>query len=255
MSAPEASWMAPAPVPADVGLVMALPIEAGYLCDRLARVRKYKARRVTVIEGELAGKLVAVVISGAGRIAATRASELLVAGHRPRWLISAGFAGALDPTMARNQLVLPDIIQHAEGHEIQVEPIDASLPAAFHRGGKLLSVDQVVFSAAEKAALRASTGADLVDMESAAVALLAQERALRFLSLRVVSDDAATELPPEVARILSHSTGYQLGVAARAIWQRPSVLKDFWKLHGQAQESADRLADALRRVLAVLPAG
>jgi adenosylhomocysteine nucleosidase len=28
----------------------------------------------------------------------------------------------------------------------------------------------------------------------------------------------------------------------RAIWHRPSSLKDFWTLHEHAQEAADRLA-------------
>ena len=107
MRDPDVQRLAPAPVPADVGIVMALPIEAGYLTDSLKKVRKYSARSHTVVEGELAGKVVAVILAGVGRKAARAGAEVLIAGHRPRWLFSAGFAGALDPSLARNDLVRP----------------------------------------------------------------------------------------------------------------------------------------------------
>src|SRR4051812_4992396 len=97
LSGTDESRLAPAPVAADVGIVMALPIEAGYLCDSLEKVRKYTARKHTIIEGEVGDKIVAIIVSGAGRAAAYRAAETLIAGHRPSWLVSAGFAGALDP--------------------------------------------------------------------------------------------------------------------------------------------------------------
>ena len=64
MRDPDVQRLAPAPVPADVGIVMALPIEAGYLTDSLNKVRKYSARTHTVVEGELAGKIVAVILAG-----------------------------------------------------------------------------------------------------------------------------------------------------------------------------------------------
>ncbi len=86
--------VAPAPVAADVGIVAALPLEVGDVIDNLRRVRKYQAASLSVVEGEHQGKIVAVAIGGAGRLAARRATELLVDGHRPSWIISAGFAGA-----------------------------------------------------------------------------------------------------------------------------------------------------------------
>ena len=50
-----------------------------------------------VIEGELDGKIVAIASAGWAATAARRAAGILLDGHRPRWLISAGFAGALNP--------------------------------------------------------------------------------------------------------------------------------------------------------------
>src|SRR5262245_59936061 len=107
--------IAPAPVPADVGIVAALPMEMGYLIDKLRRVRKYHAASMPVIEGELDGKIVAIAIGGMGRDAARRAAEILLDGHRPSWILSAGFAGALNPALTRNELALPSEVIDPEG--------------------------------------------------------------------------------------------------------------------------------------------
>jgi adenosylhomocysteine nucleosidase len=255
MKSPDVQRLEPAPGPADFGLVMALPIEAGYLIDALQKVRKYAARTHSIIEGELAGKLVVLVVSGPGKAAARRGAEVLLAGHRPRWLLSAGFAGALDPALRRNDLVLPHEVIDSDGASIEIDAEIPRIPGVQRTGGRLLTVDRVIVHTAEKADLRAQRQADLVDMESWALAILARERALKFLSVRVVSDDASTELPAEVARLLLQTGSYRLGVALRSIWHRPSVLKDFLRLHAQALEAADRLAKCIQRLVEILPPG
>lgn len=255
MKNPDSPPLALAPSPVDVGFVMALPIEAGYLADSLTKLRRYSARSHTILEGELAGKIVAMVISGPGSSAARRGAELLLAGHRPRWIVSAGFAGGLNPALARNDLVLPREVIDLKRNLI---PIGGDLPplsGVGPEGGRLLTVDRVIVRSVEKVELRKTYGADLVDMETSALAALARERALRFLSVRVISDDAHAELAPELARLLSHSGSYRVGLAMRAIWHRPAALKDFWTLHARALEASDRLAECLKRILAILPPG
>jgi adenosylhomocysteine nucleosidase len=194
-----------------------------------------------------------VVLTGAGKAAARHGAELLIAGHRPRWIVSAGFAGGLDPSLSRNDLVIPHQVIDLEGNLLAIEASIPNLPGVKRTEGRLLTVDRLIARPSEKADLRQLHRADLIDMETSAVARLAHERRLRFLSVRVISDDAHAELPAEVARLLAHSGSYRLGVALRAIWQRPSTVKDFWSLHARALESADRLASCIRRVLDVLP--
>src|SRR4051794_20051165 len=105
MSGPDAD-AAPAPLAADVGIVAAMVIEVGFLTDRLKNVRKYAGSGHTVIEGEAGGKLIVLIVGGMGRDAARRSTGILLDGHRPRWVVSAGFAGALDPALKRNDAVL-----------------------------------------------------------------------------------------------------------------------------------------------------
>lgn len=234
--------VAPPPVPADFGVVAALPVEVSDLIDGLKKVWKYQAVAVPVIEGECGGKIVAVAIGGPGRSAARRATEVLLTGHRPRWIISAGFAGALNPAFARNDVIVADEIVDTEGGCHKVTPPAALAARARQAGGRLLTVDRVVASSSEKEALRQAHQADLIDMESSAVAALCDERRVPFLSIRVISDDAHADLPREVAGLLSRQGSYRVGAALRAVWQRPSSLKDFWTLYEHALEAADRLA-------------
>src|SRR5262245_28941226 len=162
--------VAPAPGPADVGIVAALPLEVGDLVDRLGKVRKYQAATLPVIEGEHHDRIVAIVIAGVGRPAARRATEVLLAGHRPSWMIAAGFAGALDPALGRNDLVLPEEVIDPEGRRFPVEPLESLAAGVRYVRGRLLTVDRPILESPAKAELHRSSQADLVDMESSAVA-------------------------------------------------------------------------------------
>ena len=198
---------APAPVAADIGVVAALKIEVAPLLARLTNVRKYSGSKVSVIEGEIGGKIIAVVLTGMGRPRAQRGAEVLLAGHRPRWPISAGFAGGLDPALARNTLVLPNEVVNLAGRRFA---IDVAIPAEAHeqglRTGCLLTADEIILNRAAKVKLRQEHRADLVDMETSAVAALCGERGVKFLSVRVISDEAESEPSPEILAIISSSS-------------------------------------------------
>jgi adenosylhomocysteine nucleosidase len=250
---PGARGVAPPPIPADVGIVAALPIEVGNLIDGLKKVWKYHALNVPVIEGEHRGRIVAVAVGGAGRAAARRAADLLISGHHPRWIVSAGFAGGINPALARNQLVLAHEVLDFEGSR---EPIAVPPEVAehvSHKSGRLLTLDQPVLRSAQKAELAKDHQADLVDMETSAVATLCREKGVRFLSVRVISDDAHSDLPPEVGALLARSGGYQFGAVMRALWNRPGSIRDFWQLYERAIEAADSLAQGVRRCVDNLP--
>ncbi len=68
---------------------------------------------------------------------------------------------------------------------------------------------------------------------------------MRFLAVRVISDDAHADLPREVASVIAHGGSYRVGAALRAVWHRPSSVKDFWKLYEHAIEAAGRLGKFL----------
>ena len=64
-----------------------------------------------------------------------------------------------------------------------------------------------------------------------------------------MSDDASTDLPPEILSIMGESGSYRIGAAIGAIWRRPSSLKDLLALREKAIDSADRLAKTLLSII------
>jgi adenosylhomocysteine nucleosidase len=244
-------------LPCHVGLVVALPLESGYFEDRLDGLISIKGHGFTIRTGALAGRGVAVAISGHGQKRARPAAEALVAGHRPRWVVSAGFAGGLQPHLSRSDIVLADGIVGEHGERLL---IDLRLAASDERAsqgvhvGRLLTVDRVVHRADGKRALGQQYGAIAVDMESLAVAQVCQRAKQRFLAIRAITDTVDDELPRDVERLLNRPTMVRkLGAAAGSIVRRPSAAKDLWKLRESAITAADRLAGFLVGVVRQLP--
>jgi adenosylhomocysteine nucleosidase len=158
------------------GIVAALPSEAACLPD---------------------GVLFAV--SGIGRAsAASAAVSLLDQGATS--LISWGLAGALSPRLAAGDLLLPRGVMSASGEMLHTdEPWRLQLAEslaglAWHEGGIVESRD-IVHSRMEKQELAGNSGAVAVDMESAAIAHVAQQAGVPFLVIRCIAD-TANEVPP-----------------------------------------------------------
>jgi hypothetical protein len=170
---------------------------------------------------------------------------------------SAGFAGGLDLALARGTVVYPRrSINCTGGPPIAVAATGQGSATADDigttSGGDLtiVSVDRVVTTAAAKRDLAAATGASLVDMETYAVATVAQAADLPCVSIRVISDDALQDLPKEIAALVQPQSGMRrLGAALAGIGRRPRAALDMWQLWEHAVVDGRTLAGAIRRFL------
>lgn len=160
---------------------------------------------------------VAVRASGVGRAAARAAAVKLLDEVKPERVIAAGFCGALAPDLRVGDIV--------------VSP-------------RIVTVDRLVATLAEKARLRAETGADTVDMESAVVEAVCRERGVGFHAIRVVSDTADTALSPELVRLLAGGS-VSVPKAVAALLRRPGLLGEFRRLGRDTALAARALAHAL----------
>jgi adenosylhomocysteine nucleosidase len=244
-------------LPCHVGLVVALPLESGYFEDRLAGVISIKGHGFTIRTGGLDGRGIAVAISGHGQERAARAAEALIAGHHPRWVISAGFAGGLQQELNRGDIVMGSSIAGLQGERLSIDLRLTEGEGQVARGvhvGRLLTVDRIIRKAGEKRSLGQQFDAIAVDMESLAVAQVCQREKQRFLALRAITDTVDDELPRDVERLLNRPTMVRkLGAAAGSLLRRPSAAKDLWKLRESAMAAADRLAKCLVGVIEQLP--
>jgi adenosylhomocysteine nucleosidase len=173
-----------------LGIVIAMTAEARSL------VRK------PIVTGDLIhlSEETVIQLSGVGpRRAGVAAKNLLE--HGATALLSWGSAGGLVPTLSPGSLVLPILVIGADQSSYSTDPtwhgrlfnrLKGSLD--LHQGSLTESVT-VLKSSTEKRILFERTGAMAVDMESGAVAKVAQEARVPFMAIRAIADSADMAIP------------------------------------------------------------
>lgn len=237
---------------ADVAIVFALAVEADAFERIVEERREARGARFTFSTGIVGDKRIVWCISGAGRAAAAAATRQLLDGHRPRLLVSAGFAGGLDPNLRRGASVRP---ARAVADDA-TKPLGLVAPPTPTDSGPLaiVTVDAVAATVAMKQSLAARTGCQLVDMETFAVAEVAAAAGLPCAAVRVISDDAHETLPGEVAALSApQSSLRRLGAVVGAVGRRPAVAVDLWRLWERAVVDSRTLADAVVEAIAAHP--
>ena len=252
----QAKDAAPPPLapPCDVAFIFALGIESGGLVDKLSGSSAAKCKTFLEHSGTMQGKEVVIAESGVGPEAAAAATADVIAYHEPAWVISAGFAGGLTAGPQKGDFLMADQVVNLQGERLEVglklSPEAIAATKRLHVG-RLLSVEKLISTKAEKQKLGEAHQALACDMESFAVADTCRRLKTRFLSVRVISDGLDDQLPKEVERLLKQTTlGGKLGAAAKALMSRPQSAADLWNLQDQALKASDRLA---RFLVSMLP--
>jgi adenosylhomocysteine nucleosidase len=229
----------------DVGFVFALGTEAAGLEDLLGNPRTLRGNGFRATLGWIEGRRVGLVVSGMGRQAAQRATEALIDGHAPRWVVSAGFSGGLCPGAKIGDIVLAEEVCDCGGNRLPVElkiDRDSARHPRLHLG-RILTADRLICLPDEKMAMGRQHEAVAVDMESMAVAQACRHGETPFLAVRIISDDVEEELPAFLDRYArQRSLAGKTGVVLAALLKQPSHLKTMYKLREDSLLLGDRLA-------------
>jgi len=243
-------------IPCDVAFIFALGIESGGLVDGLKGDETSRHKHGLERAGKLDGREVVIVESGVGAAAAARATKAAIEFYQPRWVVSAGFAGALHEDLRRGHVLMADSVASESGEQLSVgiklEPHVLTATKGLHVG-RLLTVDRLIRHSDERRKLYEKHAAVACDMETFAVAQACRDGGTRLLSVRIVSDAIDDELPPEIEHLLSQKTlAGKIGAAAGAVMHRWGAAKDLWNLREDALKASDRLAKFLRGVVGQL---
>jgi len=182
----------------------------------------------------LEGENAVLLCGGIGYEAGKRAAEAVIEYAKPSYLIATGLAGGLKPdwTLGRT-MVAAEVVDEATGRRFKT---------AYGEGTVVSSRE--LARAHKKQELASRFGADVVDMEGAAVAEVAEAHGLPFLAVKAVSDEKDFELPP-LQGFVDASGGFQ---SARfgfwAAWH-----PQWWPAIAQLKRNSDRAAAALAEKL------
>lgn len=182
-----------------------------------------------------------VLVTGMGTVNARRAVQAALAAIHPELVLSCGFAGGLNPALARG-----DVVFAADPGFVWRD----RLLAAGARPVKFHCAERIAATAAEKRRLRESTGADAVEMESAVIAAECRRRGVPCATVRVISDAAGEDLPVDFNRFLGPDHRLALLHLLGAVWRHPNLLRALLELRRTTREAAQRLAAVLAAVMA-----
>lgn len=238
-----------------VAVASAMPEEIGALADRVAVEQRASWNGHEATVGTLGAAGVVLMHTGTG----PERARTGVAALLDRWpidlLMYVGVAGALDPALAVEALLVPTSVRNEDGRAAP-PPADPWVERAATIGGAhsgtLVTVNRVVTQPEEKAALRSALSLDgpaAIDMETFAVAHAAADRAVPYLSLRIISD-AADESLPDLLKDAQREDGSidRTQVMQNAVWS-PSAVPTLMRMRRRVQNAAGKLAEVVPTVL------
>ena len=194
-----------------------------------------KAGNGEVLKGRIGEVPAAVACCGVGKVNSSAAAQRLIDFLKPEALIMVGIAGAVNPEYkVKDLLICADSLQHdidvtalklapgkLSGDQNIFTPGEGSLISAAGDGanlvasasgvrsyiGRIATGDQFIQDPEKRSWIRDTFQADAVDMETGAVARVAEINGIPFVSIRVISDTAGHVLPKNFREFLKEAAG------------------------------------------------
>jgi adenosylhomocysteine nucleosidase len=180
------------------------------------------------------------------------ATRLLSEGHG--FFISWGVGGGLDPSLGPGRLLISQQVITISGQILEFsgdlgKRIGDTLKPLNPIVGRITSSEKPVVSPMEKAKLRNTSNAVAVDMESIAVAKIANKNNCGFLCIRSIVDSANFEIPSSALAGMDSEGGRVMLQVIRQLACRPKELKDMIKLSFHFRKALKTLNNAANLII------
>jgi adenosylhomocysteine nucleosidase len=228
-----------------IAITVALPAESSDFVELLENVSRDSSHGVETVRGSLHGKNVTLIRTGVGETACRSRLQILRL-EKFTYLVSAGFAGALNPDLAAGDLLVAENFSSAE----LLRSPGLDLPGEGLHLGKLLTVPGMIDSESERKRLATETGADAVDMETQFIAEACAKHEIPMLSLRAISDTPSEPFPapPKVLFDLQRQKT-DFGRLASYLLTHPAALGRLNAFRQRIARARKNLTAALERIV------
>ncbi len=198
----------------DIGIIGALDEEVSALIAKLSDRRVVKLGGVELNIGELYGRSVAIAKSGVGKVFAAMCAEAMIVETNPELLVNTGVGGALRGAFKTTDTAIAEkLVQHdmdtsaigdpkglisginkiyfdADKRAVELLCAGAELLGLTAYRATVASGDKFVASVEDKEKIIEAFGADVCEMEGAAIAQVAFVNQTPFAVIRAISDSA-----------------------------------------------------------------
>lgn len=182
---------------------------------------------------------ITILLTGIGRRNASKAVHDFLAAQSPQLVFTCGFAGGLNPALDTGAVVF----------DTSQPELRETLLAAGARPVKFHCASRIAITTREKHALRSTTGADAVEMESEAIHAVCRERGIPCATVRVISDSANEDLPLDFNQLARHDLTMDYCKLALALAKSPGRIPALLRLQQNCRRAAGRLAEVLPKVI------
>ena len=182
-----------------------------------------------------------------------------VVSYEPDLVLTCGFAGGLNPDLKLGDVVIEVPSGSSRREPAQIESGEKSEPIYIGCYDKLIAcgakpvkffcADRIATTIAEKKKLRDETGADAVEMESAAIHAVCAKHGIPCATVRVISDTAGEDLPLDFNALSKPDRNLDYGKLFLTIARSPRKVGALMQLQKKTKFAAKQLAAVLSKIL------
>jgi adenosylhomocysteine nucleosidase len=218
-----------------IAFLCAMPLELRPLRRRLG-LQKSGPGHV----GRIGDREVIAVVTGMGTARARDATIRLLGAVDIGWVIVVGITGAIDSDTPIGTLVMPELVVNgADGSEYRPKPLPLG-----NAHGKMWTSDELILDLVVHAELRAQ-GVVSLDMETAAVAEVCQQRGVPWSVVRAISDRAGDgSIDAEIVGLIYPDGKPKFSGVARYLGRHLDALPRLVRLARGSKLASERAADA-----------
>lgn len=219
---------------------VAIPPVGVLLCFAVQEEMKFFAPHRSCGKGCQPAASFQVWMTGIGRRNAAENVRKAIARMKPERVITAGFAGGLNPALQCGMVLYDEDFGAGFGPDLEVMGVR---PAKFycHR--------RVAITVEEKAALWRETKADAVEMESSVIRTICREFKIPSATIRVISDDAHQDLPLDFNALMTSEDRINYVKLLGAVLSRPGRIPKLIEFQRQTIGAARKLGAVLEDLL------
>ncbi len=246
----------------NIVVIAAMPEEFSAVARCLEAGAVRQSSGLTALYGHVSGHDVVVLESGMGFDNAARAAEMAIREQRPDLLISVGFCGGVSPELQAGDVVVAKQMVIVTRNGLEEVPVSfAGTGQTFVArqvemrvfGGLFASTPAIMSKKRLAGMLPAGCPYPVVEMESAAIAIIAAENNIPLLAIRAVSDTIADELGFSLEEFCdSNMRRIRPFKVLLTALRKPRILPQLVRLAFNSRRAAESLTAALSRLFPVL---
>jgi adenosylhomocysteine nucleosidase len=173
-----------------IAVTFALPSESSEFLRLLENKSRADRNGVSIVRGTIGDRSIEVIHTGVGETICRERIEKFLENQQFDFVISAGFAGALDDELQVNDLLVAKNFSTVDLNRAQSPLSNVPVQAV-----NMLTMSALIDSSEERERIARESGASAVDMETESIARACAAHGIPLLSLRIVTDTRTQPFP------------------------------------------------------------